>query len=354
MFINCLLKMSVVDINDFDIRCLTFNKINPDYQAKLDKEGKGIRYQYSIYPKYEGKQLSLCLTINSLEGGQTSNKDKTGKEFCDIEAPNIKFNIGLNPKYEECVKLKEVIRLIEDKLKKNISELLEAVLENEGKKFRNYTFSSCIKVPKVPSEEDPDVMIEVEDTEEKYSYLRLKYDQDYSTGKISTVFETDEEEAPGIYKKYNVSCKKDIAEIPIWRSKVRLMFKLVRVWVSRQPLSMFQNQKAYGLIFKLTRVHIFNNKPTMIKQKEEESISWLKGINSQKEITSDNSEHKEEKKEKKEEENIIDENIIEVAQSQEKETETEIKNDDDNEEIFEEVLSIEPTKEKKKKHKKSN
>ena len=72
--------MSVVDINDFDIRCLTFNKINPDYQAKLDKEGKGIRNQYSIYPKYEGKQLSLCLTINSLEGGQTSNKDKTGKD----------------------------------------------------------------------------------------------------------------------------------------------------------------------------------------------------------------------------------------------------------------------------------
>ena len=136
--------MSVVDINDFDIRCLTFNKINPDYQAKLDKEGKGIRNQYSIYPKYEGKQLSLCLTINSLEGGQTSNKDKTGKEFCDIEASNIKFNIGLNPKYEECVKLKEVIRSIEDKLKKNIGDLLEAVLDREGKKFRNYTFSSCI------------------------------------------------------------------------------------------------------------------------------------------------------------------------------------------------------------------
>ena len=341
--------MSVVDINDFDIRCLTFNKINPDYQAKLDKEGKGIRTQYSIYPKYEGKQLSLCLTINSLEGGQTSNKDKTGKEFCDIEAPNIKFNIGLNPKYEECVKLKEVIRLIEDKLKKNISDLLEAVLDSERKKFRNYTFSSCIKVPKVPSEEDPDVMIEVEDTEEKYSSLRLKYDQDYSTGKISTVFETDEEEAPGIYKKYNVSCKKDIAEIPIWRSKVRLMFKLVRVWVSRQPLSMFQNQKAYGLIFKLTRVHIFNNKTNTIKEKEEESISWLKGINSQKEITSDNSEHKEEKKE---EEEKPDENTNEVVQSQEKENETEIKNDDD--EIFEEVLSIEPAKDKKKKHKKSN
>lgn len=340
--------MSVVDINDFDIRCLTFNKINPDYQAKLDKEGKGIRTQYSIYPKYEGKQLSLCLTINSLEGGQTSNKDKTGKEFCDIEASNIKFNIGLNPKYEECVKLKEVIRLIEDKLKKNISDLLEAVLENERKTFRNYTFSSCIKVPKVPSEEDPDVMIEVEDTEEKYSYLRLKYDQDYSTGKISTVFETDEEEAPGIYKKYNVSCKKDIAEIPIWRSKVRLMFKLVRVWVSRQPLSMFQNQKAYGLIFKLTRVHIFNNKTNTIKEKEEESINWLKGIKSKEEKTIDNSEHKEEKKE----EEKPDENTNEVVQSQEKEAETEIKNDDDK--IFEEVLSIEPAKDKKKKHKKSN
>ena len=115
---------------------------------------------------------------------------------------------------------------------------------------------------------------------------------------------------------------------------------------------MFQNQKAYGLIFKLTRVHIFNNKTNTIKEKEEESISWLKGINSQKEIASDNSEHREEKKEEKEEENIIDENIIEIAQSQEKENETEIKNDDD--EIFEEVLSIEPAKEKKKKHKKSN
>ena len=34
--------------------------------------------------------------------------------------------------------------------------------------------------------------------------------------------------------------------------------------------------------------------------------------------------------------------------------ETEIKNDGDDDEIFEEVLSIEPTKEKKKKHKKSN
>ena len=348
MFINCLLKMSVVDINDFDIRCLTFNKINPDYQAKLDKEGKGIRNQYSIYPKYEGKQLSLCLTINSLEGGQTSNKDKTGKEFCDIEASNIKFNIGLNPKYEECVKLKEVIRLIEDKLKKNIGDLLEAELQRNNKTFKNYTFSSCIKVPKVPSEEDPDIMVEVEDTEEKYSSLRLKYDQDYSTGKISTVFETDEEEAPGIYKKYNVSCKKDIAEIPIWRSKVRLMFKLVRVWVSRQPLTMFQNQKAYGLIFKLTRVHIFNNKSNTIQEKEEESINWLKGIKSKEEMTIDNSEHKEEEKE----ENLIEENIIEVTQSQEKENETEIKNDDD--EIFEEVLSIEPRKDKKKKHKKSN
>ena len=191
-------------------------------------------------------------------------------------------------------------------------------------------------------------MVEVEDTEEKYSSLRLKYDQDYSTGKISTVFETDEEEAPGIYKKYNVSCKKDIAEIPIWRSKVRLMFKLVRVWVSRQPLTMFQNQRAYGLIFKLTRVHIFNNKTNKIKEKEEESISWLKGIKSKEEMTIDNSEHKEEEKE----ENLIEENIIEVTQSQEKENETEIKNDDD--EIFEEVLSFEPTKDKKKKHKKSN
>ena len=127
------------------------------------------------------------------------------------------------------------------------------------------------------------------------------------------------------------------------------MFKLVRVWVSRQPLSMFQNQKAYGLIFKLTRVHIFNNKTNTIKEKEEESINWLKGIKSKEEKTIDNSEHKEKEKE---EENIIEENIIEVAQSQEKENETEIKNDDD--EIFEEVLSIEPAKDKKKKHKKSN
>ena len=349
MFINCLLKMSVVDINDFDIRCLTFNKINPDYQAKLDKEGKGIRNQYSIYPKYEGKQLSLCLTINSLEGGQTSNKDRTGKVFCEIEAPNIKFNIGLNPKYEECVKLKEVIRSIEDKLKKNIGDLLEDELRRNGKTFKNYTFSSCIKVPKVPSEEDPDIMVEVEDTEEKYSSLRLKYDQDYTSGNITTVFETDEEEAPGIYKKYNVTCKKDIAEIPIWRSKVRLMFKLVRVWVSKQPLTMFQNQKAYGLIFKLTRVHIFNNKSNTIKQKEEESVNWLKGIKSEEEMISDKSEHKEE------EEKITEENTEEVIQLQKKEDKTEIKNDiDDDDDIFEEVLSIEPAKEKKKKHKKSN
>lgn len=341
--------MSVVDINDFDIRCLTFNKINPDYQAKLDKEGKGIRNQYSIYPKYEGKQLSLCLTINSLEGGQTSNKDKTRKEFCDIEAPNIKFNIGLNPKYEECVKLKEVIRSIEDKLKKNIGDLLEAELQRNNKTFKNYTFSSCIKVPKVPSEDDPDIMIEVEDTEEKYSSLRLKYDQDYSTGKISTVFETDEEEAPGIYKKYNVSCKKDIVDIPVWRNKVRLMFKLVRVWVSRQPLTMFQNQKAYGLIFKLTRVHIFNNKPNTIKQKEEESINWLKGIKSKEEIERGISDHKEDEQEENMDESIQKQEIHQEIQEEVKSNEK-----DDNEEIFEEVLSIEPTKEKKKKHKKSN
>lgn len=336
--------MSVVDINDFDIRCLTFSKINPDYQKKLDAEGKGVRNQYSIYPKYEGKPLSLCLTINNFSGGQSSNKDKTGKEFCDIEANNIQFDIGLNPKYEECVKLKEVIRSIEDKLKKNIDDLLIDELKSKGKSFINYTFSSCIKTPKIPSEEDPDVKIEVEDTETKFSRLRLKYDTDYITNKITTIFETNEETETG-FKKYDVSCKKDIVNIPIWGRKIRLMFKLVRVWVSKQPLMMFGGQKAYGLIFKLTRVHIFNEKQ-IITEKEDESIGWLKGITSVN--TSNHEPVKTPEHEEQQEKPVISDN---QAVNTVLEENNDCKDEDFN---FEEILSSEPVKEKKKKHKKSN
>lgn len=186
------MSCSIVDINDFDIRNLTFDKINPVYQARLEKEGKGIQNQYSIFAKYEGKPLCICLTIDQLYGGQMKNKDKTGKEFCDITAPNIKFEIGLNPILPECVKLKEIIIAIEKKVKDNIEYLISDELKSKRKQFKNYVFSSSIKPYKVPSEEDPDIKVAVEDSPEHYSRFPLKYDEEYGTNNIKTIFESDE------------------------------------------------------------------------------------------------------------------------------------------------------------------
>ena len=297
--------MSIVDINDFDIRNLSFDKINPAYQRRLENEKRGIQSQYSIFAKYEGKPLSLCLTIDQLIGGQTPNKDKSGKEFCDINSPNIKFSIGLDPKQSECVKLKEVIRSIEKKLQDNIEYLLEDELKAKGRPFKNY-------------------------------------EEEFGSGIIKTIFETDDELETGGFKKYSVSTKKDISEIPLWKKKVRILFKLVRVWVSKGPL--LNGNKAYGLVFKLTRVHIFD-KDTADKKSDDENENWMKGI------------RKKEKKTEQVKPETLDDGIISEDdddndnEEHEKEKEKE-KEEINEEEIFEEILSVKPSTEKKKKKKK--
>lgn len=332
------MSCSIVDIDDFDIRNLTFNKINPFYQARLEKEGKDIQNQYSIYAKYEGKPLCICLTIDQLYGGQMKNKNKSGKEFCDINSPNIKFNIGLNPALPECVKLKEIILAIEKKVRDNIEYLISDELKAKGKVFKKYIFSSAIKPYKVPSQEDPDVSVAVEDTPEHYGNFTLKYDEEFGSNKIKTIFETNEELEDGTFRKYNTLTKKDIAEIPIWKKKVRILFKLVRIWVSKNPSQMFQGCKAYGIVFKLIRVHIFDTKKYNEEENIEENASWMKGM------TKKHIKHKEEKEDEKEDEK--EEEKEKVKEITEEEQIEEIKKpdteEDEEEEIIEESLTINP------------
>lgn len=332
--------MSVVDIFDFDIRYLTFDKINPVYQAKIDKEGKGLSSQYSIFAKYDGKPLNLCLTIEQLMGGQTSNMTRDKKEFCDINDQQIKFSIGLNPKDAACAKLKDVINQIEKKLGENLEYLLSDELKTKGKKFVNYILMSDIKPVKAPSEEDPDIKIIVEDTEEKYSKLVLKYNENVSAKEILTVFESDDVDEDGEYIKFNSKTRADIAKIPLFKKKVRLMFKLVRVWVSKNPSQMCGNKKGYGITFKLQRVHIFD---TMKKEEEIDDSAWFKEFKKpekkdkiateEQEIENEEEQNNQEEKqdeqvEKKEEEPEIQEEYVSVIEFAENENKPNEKKED--------------------------
>lgn len=326
--------MSVVDIFDFDIRYLNFDKINPVYQAKIDKEGKGLSSQYSIFAKYDGKPLNLCLTIDQLMGGQTSNMTRDKKEFCDINDQQIKFSIGLNPKDKSCVKLKEVINQIEKKLSENLEYLLSDELKTKGKKFVNYILMSDVKPVKAPSEEDPDIKIIIEDTEEKYSKLVLKYNENISTKEILTVFESDDVDEDGEYIKYDSKTRADIAKIPLFKKKVRLMFKLVRVWVSKNPSQMCGGKKGYGITFKLQRVHIFD---TMKKEEEIDDSAWFKEFKKPEKkdkvsIEENEEEHyeqeeKQDNQEKKEEESEIQEEYVDVIEFAENENKPNEKKD---------------------------
>lgn len=332
--------MSVVDIFDFDIRYLTFDKINPVYQAKIDKEGKGLSSQYSIFAKYDGKPLNLCLTIDQLMGGQTSNMTRDKKEFCDINDQQIKFSIGLNPKDAACAKLKDVINQIEKKLGENLEYLLSDELKTKGKKFVNYILMSDIKPVKAPSEEDPDIKIIVEDTEEKYSKLVLKYNENVSAKEILTVFESDDMDEDGEYIKFNSKTRADIAKIPLFKKKVRLMFKLVRVWVSKNPSQMCGNKKGYGITFKLQRVHIFD---TMKKEEEIDDSAWFKEFKKpekkdkiateEQKIENEEEQNNQEEKqdiheEKKEEEPEIQEEYVSVIEFAENENKPNEKKED--------------------------
>lgn len=331
--------MSVVDIFDFDIRCLTFDKINPVYQAKLEKEGKAIGSQYSIFAKYDGKPLSLCATIEQLIGGQTSNMNKDKKEFCDINDQQIKFTVGLNPKDSACVKLKEVIKQIEKKFSDNLESLLEDELRAKGKPFKNYISVSDIKPVKVASEEDPDIKVEVEDTEERFSKFIIKYMENFQSKRITSIFESDDTDENGEYKILNSDTRADIAKIPIFKRKVRIMFKLVRGWVSKMPSQMCGNKKGFGITFKLQRIHIFGS---VEKIEKVDDGAWFKDIN--KPVKSI---------EKKKE---VDETVEEEIKESNHEEETDItmeKKDNDDEEITEEQINIvDFEKPKRKTHKK--
>lgn len=324
--------MSIVDIFDFDIRALTFDKINPTYQARIDKEGKGMSGQYSIFAKYNNKPLSLCLTINQFKGGQTSNVDKNKKEFCDINDQQIKFTVGLNPAEESTRKLKEVLKQIEKKLDDNLEYLLSDELKAKNKPFKNYISMSSIKPYKILSEDDPDVKITVEDTEEHYGKFIIKYIDDIKTKHVSTIFESDAvDEETGEYIKYPSETRAEIAKIPIFNKKVRLMFKLVRVWVSKTASRMCQDKKGYGITYKLQRVHIFDT----IKTTEEiDETNWF-GHDIQKINKKETKKEESIKEEKKEEEifeevreNLINqeeveevENIIEIIETPKKKKE---------------------------------
>lgn len=308
--------MSVVDIFDFDIRCLTFDKINPVYQAKIDKEGKGMSGQYSIFAKYDGKPLSLCLTIEHFVGGQTSNMDRNKKEFCDINDPQIKFTIGLNPLEESCVKLKEILKQIEKKLDDNLEELLSDELKSKGKPFKNYVSVSAIKPYKMISDDDPDTKIEVEDTEEHYGKFILKYFEDLKTKQILSVFESDTENEDGGYVKYPSESRADIAKIRMYNKKIRIMFKLIRVWVSKTPSQFCGGKKGYGITYKLQRVHVFDT----IEQKQEiDESGWfsrdVKRIEKKDKKNIKDIEEIEEEEEIKEE--IINENVNEQINEEE-------------------------------------
>lgn len=338
--------MSIVDISDFDIRCLTFDKINPVYQAKLEKEGKAIGSQYSIFAKYEGKPLSLCATIEQLIGGQTSNMNKDKKEFCDINDQQIKFTVGLNPKDPACVKLKEVIKQIEKKFSDNLESLLEDELRAKGKPFKNYISISDIKPVKVASEEDPDIKIEVEDTEERFSKFIIKYMENFQTKKITSIFESDDIDENGEYKLLKSDTRADIAKIPIFKRKVRIMFKLVRGWVSKMPSTMCGNKKGFGITFKLQRIHIFGS---IEKDEKVDDGAWFKDIN--KPIKSVEM--------KKETDETVEEDIKDIKEEEIKESKhddkqtTDITEEKEDEEITEEQINFIDVKKPKRNHKKT-
>ena len=178
VLLYCFVKMPYVDINDFDIKKLTFFKVDPTRQKQQEQSGKNQAAvtQLSIFARYDKQPLCLCVTIDKFKGGQTSNVDRNQREMFPLESSNVKFNVGLYPGDKNCVQLKNVIQSIEKKLENDLESLISDYLKISGKKFisSGYQLFSDIKKAKVPSEDDPDVKVEVEDTEEQFSKLILK------------------------------------------------------------------------------------------------------------------------------------------------------------------------------------
>ena len=118
------------------------------------------------------------------------------------------------------------------------------------------------------------------------------------------------------------------------------MFKLVRVWVSKNPSQMCGNKKGYGITFKLQRVHIFD---TMKKEEEIDDSAWFKEFKKpekkdkiateeqeieNEEEKEDQEEKQDEQVEKKEEEPEIQEEYVSVIEFAENENKPNEKKED--------------------------
>ena len=336
-------QINYVDIDNFDINKLEFIPVDPNKQKLQEQSGKNqvAVTQLSIFARYDKRSFEICVTIDDFKGGQTSNVDRNQREMFPLESPNVKFNVGLDPTNEKCKKLKQVVLQIEEKLQNNLQKLIGNYLSVNGKKFTGYELFSDIKKAKVASKEDPDVKIEVEDTPEHFSKLILKYDEDFNTKKIKTIFTTNEldekrslDEGRRVYKTLESKTRTDISQIKLYHKKIRLSFNLTRCWVQKQTSPMCHGKKGYGVTFKLTRVHICNSNNlnnvdaeySNFFNDEEETEENNKFNELIKKMNNEN-----DKNNKNKEENTDDEEVIYTDEKEENEEKNEEKNKNDNE-----------------------
>lgn len=240
--------MPRVNYKEFDIKKLNFTEIKTDKKFTLK--------QYLSFPKYAGngfdekdeplknEQLyiqSPWFELNSY------GLQKKNDYFPTNESRNF-LKVGYDSEQQNLMSFKSCLEQIDTHVLANEKSILFPFSSNNNK----FIYNRMVK----------------NSNNEKYpDYTKFKFDVDWNTKEIRTKVFVDKQNQ---YVK-NIN---DMEKIVTYRSQVRLLFKVSKLWLSKSVDSITKTRK-YGLTLKIMQMEVMPNeqRKTILQEFEDYAFS---------------------------------------------------------------------------------
>lgn len=271
-------QTTLIDLPKFDIKNFSIT----DYVAETDKNKAMLAKQKIAYPRYKTAASKDGFTpqfktgeIIMTSGGMTPKVDKqTGKPIEEKDRLSIKIPLDLSQKpcgelFDVVTKIDEYVMSIKDVERTagtvglNLKNIVSTGNPREDTKKKifpvEYAYTPIVRTPKQSEayikdfEEKNKRDFDPENDDKRPQFIKAKIPVDFTSGTIKTaVFVRD----PITKKrtKVPISCVDDIAKYLTWKSTVRFVLSLPKLWLQKTTDN--KGVKSFGLAVNIIQMQI--------------------------------------------------------------------------------------------------
>jgi len=228
------------------ITATEFNIKHASFDEFIDN--KHVKKQFVSFPKYNKGEFVFVTDWFYMETYGIPNNPEYIKEDFQKQKIRVPLNPnGQTPNLAFIKMLKEIDTLALENLVTQAPAKLKAAFKKATKDFSGL-FKSPEEELQVDIEDDPEAQEtdpkkkteEPETKPKKLDYFNVKFDTDFETGNITTVIyvtrpnpDDPTKDLPPV--RENLTNINDIEKLITWRSKIRMVVKLAKLWSNKAP-----------------------------------------------------------------------------------------------------------------------